>query len=159
MRQSVEYKKFTIITEPDGEMVLAQIIKPDGESWVTWLTGSIPDAYNRAFELVDIGEDVIISTMDVTKERQLQIGDIVSIRITPKKKSASIGIIEKIQDAEYFVCHLKQVDGFYQKVTSELIYQLENLSLYPNREKWVRIKRDLDRQKDGEILTNWIRSL
>lgn len=157
---STEYKGFYIDLASDGEVYLCQIVSPAGDDWCKFLSGSIPDAMNRAFELIDseAGRD-IIAGMEVTKPRTLQVGDIVTIRTTAHK-SASIGIIESIQENQYYwVCELKYVNGFYQKASTEACYQLEKLALYPNREKWMQIKRDLDRQKDGTILQNWIDSL
>lgn len=158
MTQS-EYKGFTIQVENAGLFVICHIVKPDGGNWCKYLSESIYTAYNRAFEAIDSDAGrAIITGMEVTKTRTLQVGDIVAVRSYAPVPS-SIAIIESIRGKEYRVYHVEMVKGFYQKRTTVDTYQLENLALDPNRERWVKIKRDLDRRQDGEILQAWIENL
>lgn len=98
--------------------------------------------------------------MEVTKKRKLQVGDIVMARL-PRKRSSIIGIITAIKGKRYDVCRVKldKSGTFYEKVAESSLYQLENLTLFPNRAHWVKIKKDLERELDADILRDWLGSL
>lgn len=145
---------FKLEFEPNGEMLMVSLRVADGAEWCRFLAGSERDALNRAYELIESdAERAIINDMHVTKTHKLQVGDIVTI------KKRGIGIIKSIQASTYWVSDLITVNGFYTESRIENGYTLEKLVLLPNREKWVQIKHDIERQGDGKILQEWIDTL
>jgi hypothetical protein len=154
-----EYKNCRIIIIPQDGAFYTVIEEPNGLQRHKFMSENASYAAKRAREVIDFQiNSGIISTMKVTNEHTLQLGDIVAIR-NGSKKTAQLGIVDAVRADGYWVSHIKQVNKFYKRVTSEVCYPNEKLSHYPNREKWIQIKSDLERQGDGEILEEWLNNL
>lgn len=153
-----EYKGYVIYRAEDVGSCHTEIGRPDGSRYCIYRSDNISKALERGREIIDsLPEIDIIDDMNVTKPHVIQIGDVVTTRGTfTTTKKVKIGIVEHIEDSTYYVDFVKKVNLHYLRVEHSVPHQLEDLSLYPNREKWVEIKRDLDRRKDGEILQDWI---
>ncbi len=151
------HKAFNIVVSRDGECYLCVIYKPNHEVLCKFLGDSSLFAITRAHEIIDnLPASVIMDGMEVTKERNLQIGDIVTARL-PRKRTSTIGIIHSIRGKKYEVYPIVLTKKrFYEKLPTPSTYQLENLTLFPNRAEWVRIKQDLERENDAEVLQNWL---
>ncbi len=155
-----EYETCKIYATFDGELYHMSIRTSDNSEWCVYLSNTKEAGLRRAIELIDSDAGrVIINDMLVTKTHKLQVGDIVTIKATAKT-SRSLGIIKSIQENKhYWVSGLEMKNGFYTQSNTEACYQLENLTVLADRGRWVTIKRDIERQNDGQILQNWIEKL
>lgn len=157
-----EYKGFAVCGMYTGGVYEITILKPDKSVWCKFLSESTELATRRAFELIDSEAGrAIIEDMKVTKSRDLRIGDIVATNNPSiRGKTYTLGVVEKIENGVAFICLLrKDSSNFYAKGDMSYPYKLEKLHLLENREKWLEIKRDLERATDGDILIEWINNL